>query len=252
MDGRKLLIWAPTAFVLATAGAKLAFEALVFLIMKGTCELRKAAQKANLVSSVQAADSAAGGNAGASSDGTNHWFIPWDVEVARINFGANCGPTSFAALVGLEVCSALIHFPGFIERPWCNFTQMKRALRSCDVPFAAISNKFPECGLALIQWLGPWIASDFGGRKSLKFTHWVAVESGRVFDHTTVEWMSVSAWREEVASAFVQDIEGATGWAVRVGIEVMKSNKRLPSGECSFASSSCLREESLFEYSAML
>ena len=31
-------------------------------------------------------------------DGTALPFVPWDVEVARVNFGATCGPAAFAAV----------------------------------------------------------------------------------------------------------------------------------------------------------
>lgn len=182
----------------------------------------------------------------------NQWFVPWDIEIARINFGANCGPTSFAAVVGLEVCSALQYFPNFIDRRWCNFTQMKQALRTRGVPFTIVRSGLPNRGLALVQWLGPWVGLDFGGRKSLKYTHWIGVEGGRVFDHTEGEWMPLAVWKHQVARAFLQDIPGATGWAVRVGIEVMKSNSRFPSGANCLASASRASADNLSEYFAML
>src|SRR5438067_2495399 len=112
-------------------------------------------------------------NCGMRCEWLNQRFVPWDLEVANINFGANCGPASFAAVLGLEVCSALQHFPNFIDRPWCNFTQMKRALRSCSVQFDILPSALPKQGLALVQWLGPWVSRDFGGRRSLKYTHWI-------------------------------------------------------------------------------
>lgn len=185
-------------------------------------------------------------------DWTNQWFIPWDIEVARINFGANCGPASFAAVVGLEVCDALQYFPDFLDRRWCNFTHMKAALRSRGAPFAIVRSGMPQRGLALVQWLGPWIGSDFGGRKSLKYTHWIGVEGGRIFDHTEEEWMPLAVWKHKVARSFLQDIPGATGWAVRVGIEVMKSNNRFPSGAGCRASDSRMSADNLSEYLAML
>lgn len=184
-------------------------------------------------------------------DSSESKFVPWDVEVARINFGANCGPTSFAAVLGLEVCASLRHFPGFVKRRWCNFTQMKQALRSCNIPFTILRSKLPKNGLALVQWLGPWMSTDFGGRRSLKYTHWIGVERDHVFDHTRATWMPFPAWERQVAAAFVQDISGATGWTVKVGIEVTKSNNRFPSAANGLMSS-CVTADNFSEYLAML
>lgn len=179
-------------------------------------------------------------------------FVPWDVEVARINFGANCGPTSFAAVLGLEVCSGLRHFPGFVERRWCNFTQMKQALRSCGVSFTTVRSKLPQSGLALVQWVGPWVYGDFGGRRSSKYTHWIGVDQKQIFDHTEAKWMPIAIWEEQVAAAFLQEISGATGWTVKFGIELMKSNNKFPSGANCFVSSSRATADNLSEYLAML
>lgn len=223
-----------------------------FLMLTPTIESRIEAPVAQSALVSPAEELTANRSAGISCDWINQWFVPWDVEVARLNFGANCGPTSFAAVLGLEVCSALTHFPGFVDRRWCNFSQMKQALRSCGVSFTVVRAALPKCGLALVQWLGPWVTTDFGGRKSLKYTHWIAVEGNWVFDHTESRWMPINAWQEEVAAVFLQDIPRATGWAVRVGIEVTKSNSRLPSGAYGLAASSSASEDSLFEYFATL
>src|SRR5262249_45228871 len=129
------------------------------------------------------------------------------------------------------------HFPEFIDRRWCNFTQMKRALRSCRVPFTVLQSQLPRRGLALVQWLGPWISNDFGGRKSLKYTHWIATAGDQVFDHTEPGWMPMLTWEQQIAAGFLQEISGATGWAVKIGIELMNSNTRLPSAATEITAS---------------
>jgi hypothetical protein len=149
-------------------------------------------------------------------------FVPWDIAVARVNFGANCGPASFAALVGREVCRVIGHFPQFEHSKWTNLTQMLRALESADYDAEVRRRVFPSRGLALIQWLGPWTERDFFSRWSLSHTHWVAVEGPWVFDHTVEKWQGLRAWAGSVTKEFVSEIPMATGWAVKYGVEAKK------------------------------
>jgi hypothetical protein len=163
-----------------------------------------------------------------SSEGA---YVPWDANIARINFRANCGPIAFAAVLGIEVCPIIRHFPGFPDRPWCNFTQMKSALRNYGIEFESLKAQFPNIGLALVQWLGPWTDRDFFGRNSLNYTHWIAINDSLVFDHTIDHWLSLACWQEHVAARFIQDTPGARGWGVRFGIELKNSNVKAP--ECA-------------------
>ena len=155
---------------------------------------------------------------------TSPKFVPWDIEVARLNFGANCGPASFAALVGTEVCRVIGHFPHFEQSKWTNLTQMLRAFESADYDTEVRHRVFPSRGLALIQWLGPWTERDFFSRWSLPHTHWVAIEGPWVFDHTAENWQCLREWAGTVAKEFVGEIPKATGWAVKYGVEVKRKN----------------------------
>jgi hypothetical protein len=149
-------------------------------------------------------------------------FVPWDIEVARINFGANCGPASFAAVTGKEVCRVMGHFAHFEHSPWTNLTQMRKAFAEAGHETEVRKCAFPRRGVALVQWLGPWTARDFFSRWSLAHTHWVAVDGEWIFDHTTAEWQTVADWDARVASQFVAEIPRATGWRVKYGLEVSK------------------------------
>lgn len=154
-------------------------------------------------------------------------YVPWDLDVARVNFAANCGPISFAAILEMEVCLVMRYFSDFLEKPWCNFTQMKRALRSYGVRYESLRGRLPSVGLALVQWLGPWTARDFFGRNSLSYTHWIAVDDSLIFDHTVEQWLPIDVWERDVAADFVQQTPGATGWDIKFGIELKKSNVRV-------------------------
>jgi len=150
-------------------------------------------------------------------------FVPWDIEIARINFGANCGPAAFAAVTGSEVCRVMRYFRHFEHSKWTNLTQMRRAFTDAGYEVAVLKRQFPQRGIALIQWLGPWTRKHFFSRWSLIYTHWVAVQGKRLFDHTVAAWQPIQQWRKEVAPDFVSQIPKARGWEIKYGVEVHKS-----------------------------
>ena len=152
-------------------------------------------------------------------------FVPWDIEVARLNFGANCGPVSFAALMRTEVCRVISYFPHFEHSNWTNLTQMLGALDSARCDRQVRRRELPSRGLALIQWLGPWTEKDFFSRWSLPHTHWIAVDGAWVFEHTAERWQKLTDWASLVANKYVSKIPRATGWAVKYGIEVKTENE---------------------------
>lgn len=149
-------------------------------------------------------------------------FVPWDIEVARINFGANCGPSSFAAVTGKEVCRVMHHFPHFLDSQWTNLTQMRRAFKQAGYSTEVRKGKFPTYGVALIQWLGPWTKKDFYSRWSLLHTHWIAVQDGLVFDHTVRGWQTLQRWQDETAPEFIAEVPRACGWAPKYGVEAKR------------------------------
>lgn len=150
-------------------------------------------------------------------------FIPWDIEVARINFGANCGPASFAAITGNEVCRVMRYFPHFEDYQYTNVTQMRYAFGEAGYTVNRTSD-FPSFGVALIQWLGPWSKRVRFSRWNQVHTHWVALDGEWIFDHTAEKWQRIEEWSQNTASGFISEISGATGWAVRSGMEVSQGN----------------------------
>lgn len=166
-------------------------------------------------------------------------FIPWDLDIAGINFGANCGPISFAVTTEREVCRIMRFFPHFKYSRSTNLTQMLRAYREADYQTKINKCQLPEFGVALIQWTGPWTAKHFFSRWSLVYTHWIAVNHGWIFDHTAGEWQEFPQWESEVVPDFISQIPRATGWAVKYGVGLIPSkNISLGSGEESACSSS--------------
>jgi hypothetical protein len=176
---------------------------------------------------------------------TPRLYVPWDVEVAEINFGANCGPCSFAAITGKEVCRVMALFPHFENAQWTNLTQMMRAFSDSGHETRMRRCEFPDRGVALIQWLGPWTEKRFFSRWSLIHTHWVAVEGGWIYDYSVGAWQTVSAWQATVADEFISEIPGARGWAVKYGISVWRSD----SGSIFSTGLSISSSEALFSLS---
>lgn len=155
-------------------------------------------------------------------DMTPPLFVPWDIEVARINFGANCGPAAFAAVTQREVCRVMQYFPHFPERQWTNATQMLRALSAAGYRTRIEKCATPSHGVALVQWLGPWTAKDFFSRWSLIHTHWVGVDGEWIFDHNACGWQTVAEWVTFTAAEIIREIPSATGWRIKYGIEVTR------------------------------
>ena len=152
-------------------------------------------------------------------------FVPWDIEVARSNFGANCGPASFAAFMETEVCRVISYFPHFEYSNWTNLTQMLRAVKMAGFNAEVHRRGLPAHGLALIQWLGPWTERDFFSPWSLSFTHWVTVVGPWMFDYTAKGWQRLDEWSKDLARQYISHVPRATGWAVKYGIEVRKKTE---------------------------
>jgi hypothetical protein len=153
-------------------------------------------------------------------------FVPWDIDVARLNFGANCGPVSFAVATAREVCRSMQYFPHFETKPWTNLTQMRGAFQAAGIDTVVCRRAWPTVGVVLIQWLGPWTKHHFFSRWSLVHTHWIAVERDYVFDHTEEQWMPREEWARAVVPLFLKEIPQATGWDIKYGVESNNKNWR--------------------------
>jgi hypothetical protein len=149
--------------------------------------------------------------------------VPWDIEVARLNFGANCGPVAFATILRKEVCRAMRYFRHFENGRWTNLTKMKQAFAEAGYEATVVRQELPNNGVVLIQWLGPWTSRHFFSKWSLMHTHWVAVRGDFIFDHTRGEWLTFLEWQNEVVPQFLATIPQAAGWAIKYGIEIESS-----------------------------
>jgi hypothetical protein len=152
-------------------------------------------------------------------------FVPWDIDVARINFGANCGPAVFAAVTQREVCRVMQFFPHFPDCRWTNLTQMLRAFAVAGYTTDLHRCASPPRGLALVQFLGPWTEKNFFSRWSLIHTHWVGVEGKWIFDHNAGCWQTLDEWSEGTATELIAMVPRATGWRIKYGVELTRAGK---------------------------
>jgi len=147
-------------------------------------------------------------------------FAPLDVARAFELHGANCGPASFAALVGRNICEIMDLFPNFPERPFTNIPRMHSALRKTGLNFRRDTIDFPSNGLVLLQVNGPWTAPKRIDYESAYHRHWVTVRWGHVYEVNLESWVPRQVWEEDYLPDLLNRHEGSTGWSVRAVFEI--------------------------------
>lgn len=157
--------------------------------------------------------------------------LPDTIE-ADLAWGANCGPMSLAAVLGLptvEAARELVQpFRGFMSP-----TDMRTAVRAardrgmCEMIGQGTiglgdPDPWPQLGLVRIQWLGPWCDPGVNPRAAYRCTHWIGVRTVveppalpgapvvMVYDATPNRWIPLWAWERWCPSLWPKR---TTGWA---------------------------------------
>ncbi len=152
--------------------------------------------------------------------------VPDDLDQARRIFHANCGPASFAALVGALITDIIRFFPHFPESPHTSVPHMRRALADCGVEYQS-AETWPQLGLGLIQFTGPW--TERGSfHAAAQHRHWVAARSGKIYDVNAHAWLPLRQWECEIMPLLVAARPATTGWLLAKSYEVMPSLRYLP------------------------
>lgn len=120
---------------------------------------------------------------------------PADVDLAHRMFRANCGPASFAALVGALVLDVIQYFPHFPHSPHTSIPQMRKAINLYGAEYCS-GNDWPQAGLCILQLQGPWIAKK-RFFESARHRHWVASNQGHVYDVNARSWMPYNRWSKK-------------------------------------------------------
>ena len=128
---------------------------------------------------------------------------PAEYHAAIDSWGANCGVTSFCALLGMSFDKAKqVFMPRFARDGCVRSDHMRAALTKVGVAWEEGYNAWPKRGLVTVRW-----ADRDGGASQ---SHWVCVSGGKVFDGYDVKswgWMSVSDWERVV----FPKLPGSTG-----------------------------------------
>ena len=135
---------------------------------------------------------------------------PKDLPIAYRIYEANCGPASFAALMGSLILDILCYFPHFPKKPYTTIPQMRQALEISGANFWS-NDDWPDYGLCLIQLDGKWTARrQF--HEAAKHRHWVAVNDGMVYDINSPRWIPKASWENHTMPHLVEANSGCEGW----------------------------------------
>ena len=160
-------------------------------------------------------------------------FTEQDAERASEQWGCNCGPAALAAILNVTLEEVRPLMLGFESRGYTNPTLMFEALgrsgrswnRATCCPL-----RWPQFGLARIQWEGPWTQRGVPIKARYRKTHWVGASTAGdrgtgVFDINCMHvggWIALSAWEEHIVPWILREaVPRANGrWHLTHVIEV--------------------------------
>jgi|GEM_PF-1608872 len=195
-----------------------------FFFICQTCGIPLASPRMSIVQDLKRNHFFAG-----SSNSCHRFYVPRDLSIAQVVFGANCGPAALAACLSRDIKDIMRLLPHFEDenRRYTNLTAMKAALSAASVSFEVKRIVFPSTGLALIQWTGPWTDKHFFSRWSLCHTHWVAVDGDMIYDIFNGIWQTKEDWARCVVPIYLKDLPQAAGWQIKYGLEVSRCSSEL-------------------------
>ncbi len=122
-------------------------------------------------------------------------------------------------MLSLDVCDIMSFFDHFPARTHTDLGDMTSALESCLIEHEVHREK-PLFGLLLLQLEGPWTQYAYARRWAGRFTHWVAVCAGQIYDINGGRWKAERQWEETDLAALIRQTPRATGWSVKRGISI--------------------------------
>lgn len=152
-----------------------------------------------------------------------------DAQRAADSWGANCGPTALAAVLGLSLDAVRSHMGDFERKGYTNPTLMFSALRSAGAKWQAFKCPpepqqgvlcadplayYPRNGLCRVQWEGPWTEPGVPIRARYRHTHWIGARHHRggvfVFDVNAMcagGWLPEQEWREQLVPWLLRECQ---------------------------------------------
>jgi len=168
-------------------------------------------------------------------------FTEADSERAHAEWGANCGPHAIAVVCGLTLDELRPHMGDFEAKHYTNPSLLWAVLKRLGARHRALpltwpntgTPRWPEWGLARIQWEGPWTEPGVPVAAAYRHTHWVAVaiRDGNVGINDVncmnngTGWVAVADWVQTVVPHLTETIPRATGgWHPTHLLEVRRAN----------------------------
>lgn len=144
---------------------------------------------------------------------------PLDIEAAVNEWDANCGPSAIAAILDSPLSKIRPLLLSFDRRQCMNIGDVQQALSLAQVKFKGGLKVIPENGLVFIQWGGH---ERKPVRAQYRFTHWIAVNHGRVFDINLPMIVDWKEWEATVPKLTKDEGRGNGTYFIRSSIEVVK------------------------------
>ncbi len=176
----------------------------------------------------------------------HEFYQPSAVDEQWQEWGANCGPSAIAALVGREVkdvravverlangdknkrCGRSGWWLGHMHAGHLSDTLCELGLEPRRTNFKPGEGRWPKKGLAMIQTEGPWCHPPSKSTARFRYTHTIAVvDAGpaigiTVYDGNVEAWVKEKWWAEKVMKGLVEGEKRATGWHVMMTLEVVQ------------------------------
>lgn len=144
-----------------------------------------------------------------------------DLLEANQAWGANCGPASIAALLGMTLADLRPHLGDFERRRYMNPSQAKAVLLALGLrprPTNLLEG-WPPDGLIFVQFKGQWDGAP--AFVQYQHTHWIAVRGSWVYEVNNNEWSARWFWKQHVIEEIALRHDGASGgWYARSGYAV--------------------------------
>jgi len=159
-------------------------------------------------------------------------FTLEDARRACDEWGANCGPSAVAAIMGMTLNEVRPYFGDFEAKRYTNPTLMRDTLNRIGKPYSYMRPPltWPKYGLARIQWHGPWMLPEVPAKARYRHTHWVAswhtsYRGIGIFDINALDsggWISLDDWAGTLVPWLLKEaVPRADGqWSITHAIEI--------------------------------
>ena len=146
-----------------------------------------------------------------------------------------CGQGALAALLGWQLAAVrprLTHENGYMSP-----ADMRAVLERCGRSLTERPHAWPNFGLALIAFDGPWLQPGLPAGAWMRMTHWIAVDreiltgGGEIYDVNCGKAVFFESWlRYAIDLARQLDKKATGGWQVRLGLEVTEQARGIIEG----------------------